>query len=1519
MRTLGALLGLVLQVLSGLAGSTAARAQGTDPIVHVHGVPAHPSHVLVKTRGGLSSSEVVDASELIDTTVVMELEFAGVTVLDLPTPGADQILAAIALLEATGLVEYAEPDYQVSLVAIPDDPHFGSLWGMHNSGQTGGTPDADIDAPEAWDVVTGTPGVAVVIDTGIDYNHVDLAANMWVNPGEIPGNSVDDDGNGYVDDVHGINAITGTGNPMDNHFHGTHVAGTIGARGDNGVGVAGVAWNTRIMACKFLNSSGNGLTSDAVECLHYVSLMKATRGIDIRLTNNSWGGGAFSRALYDAIQDNGNRGILFIAAAGNASVDTDVAPNYPSSFDHPTLISVASTDHYDLLSSFSNYGDVTVDLGAPGSSIRSTTPGNGYATLSGTSMATPHVSGAAMLTWAQHPAYNPLQIKQTLMTTVDLLASLAGKTLSGGRLNLHRSALCVPGTLQLSTNLQDGFQVFQGREVVVTAQLASCTLALGADVTATFDNGDAGVALRDDGNAPDKTANDGVYSGSWVSGALGDLMITLEADFENQTYSTAVHGTILEARGLVGYYDMSGQGKLGQEPPILAAGSAPVLLEDLTPTDLAGLDVLFVQNASNAFYGAEYLSRLGSIQSAVENGLNLIIHDRRVTSAQSILPGGAGFQIVRDFVDQNIDILDGTTLVTDGPGGVLNDDSLDNGTSSSHGFTVAGSLPGEAAMILGRTNREEIVTLCYDFGAGSVTYSTIPLDFYLAGNGFDPVLSNMTQVYAPNVVAYGADGACNAAPCMPGNWKLSTSLDAGFEAYEEREVVITARLSSCGRAKGAIMSAGFSNGDPSVALLDGGVAPDAVADDGIYSGSWIPRRVGALTLRIDAHFEGQNYSLDVAGTVHALPDFPLGMVADDTSDSVVVFDAASDTALRSIDIPSPIAIGDCVITRDQALGFVTNFRREVWVINLPTASLAGGVNPIPISNFGEDLSFSPDEKFLVACDGSASQPVSVIDVATRSEVASFPMDLGCNAVDVCSDGSVLVTSHDNEYVRRLQIDENGTLTDTGDLLALGNKPHNVFCGAGGTSGVVVMGAIGELRTFTIPGLALADTQDQAGHGISGLVRGGRLYTRDNGAYVEAFDYDSISGAIGDSIFRNAIAPAVMFFGMDQMAHHPGAPKLYVSQPNGVKVYDSSNGALLATIGHPDLPEPTGVCLAAAPPPEVCGEIEEEDFGPYEAYSCAARQGAGTVEVVDPQQLAAYQLDFGFDGQSVKNLNVAFNPSGDIDIRSPCHVSLSGLDGYLDIAATDLRVFGRNGVAVAEDYANADRGITSEGRLTLVSTRGDSRFYKGIELSASRICVQAHGTAGIGKVNAIQADVVELISTGDRADSHAQIAKASRLSADLLRLEASREATIGKQSAIDVGELILRSTGAFPLSIASIKQGARVIADRITMFSGNEAEVQKDTEIHVAGMFEMNARTEAKCSLHDSAVITYGMRSGNCSAAFPVAQRGADPPQVPSATHGVRILIAVILLISGIRGARIRSARDRGIAPHDSMR
>jgi subtilisin family serine protease len=373
------------------------------------------------------------------------LRYTGISILEVEVKGKpiEQILEA---LRKSGTVEYAEPDYRRHLNAIPNDPQFDQLWGLHNTGQMGGTPDADIDAPDAWDLRTGAPNVVIgVIDTGVDYNHQDLAVNMWVNTGEIPGNGFDEDGNGYIDDIHGIDACNDDADPIDDNSHGTHVSGTIGAVGDNGIGVVGVNWDVRIMALKFLDASGDGWTSDAIECLDYAIMMKLDYGFHVMVTSNSWGGGGFSQALYDAIEASGNAGMLFVAAAGNEGRNNDITPSYPSSYDLPNIISVAATDRHDGLAGFSNYGPTSVDLGAPGHQILSTIPGNHYATYSGTSMATPHVSGAAALLFAQFPEFDYYDIKETILSTVDPLQSLAGMVLSDGRLNLYNAVTCDPG------------------------------------------------------------------------------------------------------------------------------------------------------------------------------------------------------------------------------------------------------------------------------------------------------------------------------------------------------------------------------------------------------------------------------------------------------------------------------------------------------------------------------------------------------------------------------------------------------------------------------------------------------------------------------------------------------------------------------------------------------------------------------------------------------------------------------------------------------------------------------------------------------------------------------------------------------------------------------------------------------------------------------------------------------------------------------------------------------------------
>jgi subtilisin family serine protease len=345
-------------------------------------------------------------------------------------------------------VAYAELDIAIQMQAVPNDPDFSQLYGLNNTGQTGGVFDADIDATEAWDTFTGSyDSVIAVIDTGIDYTHPDLAANIWTNPGEIAGNGLDDDGNGFVDDIHGYDFINNDGDPMDDNAHGTHVAGTIGAVGNNGVGVVGVNWNSSIMALKFLDADGSGYTSGAVAAINYATMMRTQYGINVRVTNNSWGGSGFSQSLYNAIVASSAADMLFIAAAGNSNSNNDSSPSYPASYDLDNIISVAATDAGDNLAWFSSYGKTTVDLAAPGVGVLSTVPGNGYSSFSGTSMATPHVAGVAALAFGYAPDATARQVKDAILAGVDPVSSLANITVTGGRLNAASTLLALDGNL----------------------------------------------------------------------------------------------------------------------------------------------------------------------------------------------------------------------------------------------------------------------------------------------------------------------------------------------------------------------------------------------------------------------------------------------------------------------------------------------------------------------------------------------------------------------------------------------------------------------------------------------------------------------------------------------------------------------------------------------------------------------------------------------------------------------------------------------------------------------------------------------------------------------------------------------------------------------------------------------------------------------------------------------------------------------------------------------------------------
>ena len=327
-------------------------------------------------------------------------------------------------------VQFAEPDYILHAEATPNDTRFAELWGMQQ-----------ISAPGAWDITTGASSVVIAdIDTGVDYAHPDLAANMWHNPGETPGNGIDDDGNGYVDDVYGIDTANGDSDPMDDNGHGTHTSGTVAAVGDNGVGVTGVAWQARIMALKFLDGDGSGYTSDAIACINY-AIAQDVAGVDVAAINASWGGGPYSEGLRTAINAAAARGIVFVASAGNGGDDeigddNDATPQYPASYDCANIIAVAATDSSDALAYFSNYGATSVDLAAPGVSILSTT-GSGYESWNGTSMAAPHVTGAIALCAAEFPAETMSQRIARVLNGVDSVAGLSGKTTSGGRLNVQ--------------------------------------------------------------------------------------------------------------------------------------------------------------------------------------------------------------------------------------------------------------------------------------------------------------------------------------------------------------------------------------------------------------------------------------------------------------------------------------------------------------------------------------------------------------------------------------------------------------------------------------------------------------------------------------------------------------------------------------------------------------------------------------------------------------------------------------------------------------------------------------------------------------------------------------------------------------------------------------------------------------------------------------------------------------------------------------------------------------------------
>jgi len=405
-------------------------------------------HVMVKLR----DPKMAEAGLLTllgdgSASVRRKLPASGLWLVAFAEPKVDTVPRAVSQIsKLKDHILVVEPDHLMTAQATPNDASFSTLWGMHNTGQSGGTADADIDAAEAWDLSTGSHDVVVaVIDTGIDQTHPDLLANLWTNPGEIAGNSIDDDGNGYVDDTRGWDWVNSDNNPNDDNGHGTHCAGTIGATGNNGTGVSGVCWQVSLLGLKFLNAAGNGFESDGAEAIAYAT------DLGVTLTSNSYTGTTYTQSMKDVIDEADAAGILFVAAAGNSASNIDSSPEYPAAYDSANIISVSATTRMDGLASFSNYGAASVDLAAPGNEIYSTIHNGGYGLKSGTSMAAPHVSGACALLKSYKPALTHMQMRELILNTVNPIAAMAGKCVTGGRLNLYNAMLASDDILATPT------------------------------------------------------------------------------------------------------------------------------------------------------------------------------------------------------------------------------------------------------------------------------------------------------------------------------------------------------------------------------------------------------------------------------------------------------------------------------------------------------------------------------------------------------------------------------------------------------------------------------------------------------------------------------------------------------------------------------------------------------------------------------------------------------------------------------------------------------------------------------------------------------------------------------------------------------------------------------------------------------------------------------------------------------------------------------------------------------------
>lgn len=413
-----------------------------------------PDEVLIKWKSHTRTTQRSNLKTQLQVTKTEQLSNQGIELWQLKKTPSGNLVQLIEQYKDHPNIEIIEPNYKCSTTSIPpNDYHFEDLWGLNNIGQTNGTLDADIDAIEAWGIKKESPNVKIaIIDSGVDWSHPDLVNNIWQNLGEDADgdgrvlewngskwvfdpddiNNIDDDNNGYIDDFVGWDFVDNDNDPSDELQHGTLIAGIIGAEGDNGIGITGVTWDVQMAVLRFIDANNQGDVAHAIQAIEYAVAN------DMPISNNSWGNLPYSEMLAATIQAAANQNHLFIAAAGNHGQSNELTPNYPSAYSFDNIISVAATDRDDQLTRFSNYGATTVDLAAPGKDIFSSLPNNHYGKRNGTSVAAPFVAGACALLLEMSPTASYLDLKNSILNTVDLLPNLNGKTLSGGRLNLNQ-------------------------------------------------------------------------------------------------------------------------------------------------------------------------------------------------------------------------------------------------------------------------------------------------------------------------------------------------------------------------------------------------------------------------------------------------------------------------------------------------------------------------------------------------------------------------------------------------------------------------------------------------------------------------------------------------------------------------------------------------------------------------------------------------------------------------------------------------------------------------------------------------------------------------------------------------------------------------------------------------------------------------------------------------------------------------------------------------------------------------